>query len=108
MEVELCNNEYGSANSVAVTKVSCGNMSKEINLASVLVFISILFIICQSVKIIPDLYEVFFCERNDEGRCVAGAGIEYTVEVSHVLLAVNSSANFLIYAARGEYSGRQF
>jgi hypothetical protein len=34
---------------------------REANLGIVLVSISVLFIVCQSVKIIPDVYEVFTC-----------------------------------------------
>ena len=33
----------------------------EVRKASVLIWISIFFIVCQSVKIIPDFYEALYC-----------------------------------------------
>jgi hypothetical protein len=35
--------------------------SKEMHMVQVLLLIVVLFIICQSFKIIPDLYEVYAC-----------------------------------------------
>ena len=90
---------------------------RENNLAGVLVFISLLFILCQSAKIVPDLYEVIYCRWSAEGRAGAGGGgggggeeddctitpfIERVVSFSHFLLAFNSSVNFVIYTWRGK------
>ena len=33
---------------------------RENNLAGVLVFISLIFVLCQSAKIVPDIYEVIY------------------------------------------------
>ena len=42
------------------------------------VFISILFITCQSFKIIPDLYEFVFCGRViGAGQCMSNPIIDY-------------------------------
>lgn len=81
---------------------------RENNLAGVLVFISLLFIICQSAKIVPDIYEVIYCRWSTEGRgrhgqedCTITPFIERVVSFSHFLLAFNSSVNFVIYTWRG-------
>lgn len=77
--------------------------TQEKNLAAVLIGISLLFIFCQSAKIIPDLYEVIYCRwPSDEPKdCEITAFVTTMVSVSHLLLAINSSSNFIIYAWRG-------
>ncbi len=85
---------------------------RENNLAAVLMGISILFVFCQSAKIIPDVHEVIYCrildEDEEEGAASTGSDecgsgfMEGVVALSHLLLAVNSSANFIIYTWRGE------
>ena len=73
-------------------------------MAGVLVFISLLFILCQSAKIVPDLYEVIYCRWGaEEDDCPITAFIERVVSFSHFLLAFNSSVNFVIYTWRGTY-----
>jgi hypothetical protein len=78
--------------------------SRENNLAVVLVCISLLFITCQSAKIVPDLYEVIYCKwaKNGEDGCDITPFIEIMVAFSHFLLSINSSANFIIYTWRGK------
>ena len=39
---------------------------QEISLGITLVAVSVLFIACQSVKIVPDLYELIFCGKHTE------------------------------------------
>ncbi|XP_059087608.1 FMRFamide receptor-like [Tigriopus californicus] len=77
--------------------------TQEKNLAAVLIGISLLFIFCQSAKIIPDLYEVIYCRwPSDEPKdCEITTFVTTMVSVSHLLLAINSSSNFIIYAWRG-------
>ena len=76
---------------------------REANLGVVLISISILFILCQSVKIVPDLYEVVHCRlRAPQVTCTSHVVVDSLIEVSHLLLAINSSANFIIYTWRGE------
>ena len=42
--------------------------SDDKNLTVVLVAMSVLFVVCQSLKIIPDLYEIFACQKeNSQG-----------------------------------------
>ena len=60
---------------------------------------SVLFVVCQSIKIIPDVYEILACKtQNLEGKqCKPGPIVDGIVRVSHLMVCVNSSANFLIY-----------
>ena len=74
---------------------------QEHKLGVLLVGISILFICCQSFKIIPDVYEILFCPDSD-GMCVATPFIEFCVNLSHLLVCFNSAANFVIYLLGGE------
>ena len=80
--------------------------NRENNLAAVLMGISLLFIFCQSAKIIPDLYEVIYCRwtsfSGETTTCPVTEFIQTMVSLSHLLLAVNSSANFIIYTWRGK------
>ena len=62
----------------------------------------LVFIFCQSVKLIPDLYEVFYCSI--EPKCDSLLWIEAIIDVSHLLLAINSSCNVVIYT----FSRKQF
>ncbi len=77
---------------------------ENMNLAAVLVGISLLFIFCQSAKIVPDLHEVIYCRilPGSASKCAVSAVMSGVVSVSHLLLAVNSSANFVVYTCRGE------
>ena len=79
---------------------------REANLGTVLILISILFIVCQSVKIFPDIYEVLFCRigssgLNSVGNCKNNSAIDIVIDLSHLMLAINSSVNVIIYTLRG-------
>ena len=74
---------------------------QEHKLGILLVAISILFILCQSFKIIPDLYEIIFCS-DSSGNCLSTPFIAFCVNLSHLLVCFNSSANFVIYLLGGE------
>lgn len=73
----------------------------EHKLGILLVGISVLFILCQSFKIIPDLYEIMFCSDARE-TCLTTPFIAFCVSLSHLLVCFNSSANFVIYLLGGE------
>merc|ERR1712141_761528 len=78
---------------------------EEHNLGIILIAMSSLFIICQSFKIIPDMYEMIQCNRlGTLGQSceMKGPVINAILRLSHLLVCVNSSANFLIYYTRGE------
>ena len=73
---------------------------QEHRLGILLVGISVLFILCQSFKIIPDVYEVIFCESLEE--CDTTPFIDTCTNLSHLLVCVNSAANCIIYLMVGE------
>ena len=63
----------------------------------------VVFIICQSCKIIPDLYEVIICSQGGD-RCMSTQTIEAIIDISHLMLTINSSVNFFIYIIhRGQF-----
>ena len=79
---------------------------EEHSLGIILIIMSILFIICQSLKIVPDMYEIIVCEsvegsKNSSKACNFPAAISKISELSHLLVCVNSAANFLIYYCAG-------
>ena len=68
---------------------------KELRKASVLIWISILFIFCQSVKIIPDFYEALYC--NHKEVCSQGSTF-FTKALKYLLLQPqHSKAEVLFY-----------
>ena len=75
---------------------------QEHKLGILLVSISILFISCQSFKIIPDLYEVMYCPERGTENCQVTDFINHCITLSHLLVCFNSSANFVIYLLGGE------
>nr|XP_040571769.1 G-protein coupled receptor daf-37-like [Lepeophtheirus salmonis] len=87
----------------APTAQPYSRQEQEISLAITLVFVSILFISCQSLKIIPDLYELF-CQKDDSSnmKCYSTPFIDTIVSLSNVLTCFNSAANFLVYMLRGK------
>jgi len=78
----------------------------EHNLGWILVGMSALFITCQSLKIIPDLYEVIICnEQRTNGKvCTTSSQpvINMITRLSHLLVCFNLSANFVFYYLKGE------
>ena len=76
------------------------------DLIRVLVGISLLFLVCQSVKIIPDVYELLACSGRT--RCVAPDFVLFVAKLSHLLVCINSASNFLIYFLHGAKFRRAF
>ena len=78
--------------------------TQEIHLAITLVAISFLFISCQSVKIITDVYERLCPKINIGGQliCESNTFIEYAISLANLFTCINSSANFLVYMLRGK------
>ncbi len=60
-----------------------------------------LFVACQSVKMVPDLYELAVCGSGSRGcaEMLSGA-INSITRLSHLLVCANSAANFLVYYLR--------
>ena len=79
---------------------------EEHTLGLILIGMSSLFIFCQSFKIIPDLYELVVCTSDGKlGHNCAISKIpvmNVITRMSHFLVCLNSSTNFLIYYLNGE------
>ena len=43
----------------------CDITRREIRNATIFIWVVVVFILCQSVKIIPDLYEAFYCAHDE-------------------------------------------
>ena len=77
---------------------------QEHKLGTLLVSISVLFICCQSFKMIPDIYELIFCPpvEGKEQECETTPFISTCVSLSHLLVCGNSALNWIIYLLAGE------
>ena len=80
---------------------------EEHSLGIILIFMSILFVICQSLKIVPDMYEIIVCKpatqeyKTTSEECKFPPIINQLTQISHLLVCINSAANFLIYYCAG-------
>merc|ERR1711894_806082 len=79
----------------------------EIKQAITLLWISVLYIACQSPKVIPDFYEAINCDYQKVGRCRLPSVIKIIIALSNLLVAVNSTSNFFIYIWKGVQFRRQ-
>ena len=77
------------------------------NLAPILFSVVLVFVICNSLRVILNIYdsavveEIIECEKSNIGR-YPPAWIMCTISVSHLLLMANSSVNFLVYCVAGK------
>ena len=72
----------------------------EIMLAKVSIGIVIVFVICHSVKWIPNIYELvqrLLQETTKSENIAWPLWVQYITEISHFLTVLNSSVNFYIY-----------
>lgn len=80
---------------------------EEHSLGIILILMSILFVICQSLKIVPDMYEIIVCKpaaqehKTSSEQCLFPPIINQLTQISHLLVCINSAANFLIYYCAG-------
>ena len=82
---------------------------KDKALGATLIGVSLLFLSCQSLKLIPDIYEGFFCEVDyDSSYCESNKVISTMITLSNLLMCINSAANFLMYMVRGTKFRRAF
>ena len=70
----------------------------EVALAKVSLTIVLIFILCHSVKWIPNIYELLRLSSNDKRQWPSW--IESTTHVAHFLMSFNSSVNFYVYCAK--------
>ena len=71
----------------------------EIMLAKVSFFIVFVFIICHSVRWIPNIYELIQRIQTQDGKIKWPSWIESLTQISHFLTVLNSSVNFYIFSA---------
>ena len=76
----------------------------EENSQSLILFaIVIVFLLCHSPRLFLSLYEVWNAERimqDNKHQCHGiPLGLLFTQQISHLLLAINSSLNFFLYCA---------
>ena len=79
-----------------------------VDTAITLLSISMMFVICQSVKLVPDIYELTVCnhfkiakEGHDE-NCRNPLNIDVATSLGNLFCCINSAANFLLYMVRGK------
>lgn len=60
--------------------------------------IVLIFILCHSVKWIPNIYELVRLSWNDKRQWPSW--VESTTHVAHFLMSVNSSVNFYVYCVK--------
>merc|ERR1712141_581565 len=73
------------------------NRRKDIVLAKVSLAIVFVFIVCHSIKWIPNIYELM---QVDYGAVEWPYWVEIFVCISHLMVVFNSSVNFYIYFAK--------
>ena len=72
---------------------------QEISLAVTLVIIALVFICCQSVKLITDVYELFYCDRISSNDTSIGEPGEHLILYIRLILALTyflNLSNFLL------------
>ena len=81
---------------------------KEIDMAITLIAISITFVLCQSVKLVADVYELMVCDHfkiakdGYDPQCNNPIGIDVVISFGNLFVCVNSAANFLMYMIKGK------
>ena len=58
--------------------------------------------VCQSFTIVADIYEAVICIQQNvkQSMCTSNDHIENIIDIAHFMLSINSSINFLLYAAQ--------
>ena len=72
--------------------------------AKILISIVVVFVVCQSFTIVADIYEAVICiqQNVEQSMCISNDHIENIIDISHFMLSINSSVNFLLYAAQDD------
>ena len=80
----------------------------EIDMAITLVAISFMFVFCQSIKLVADVYELSVCdhfkiaEKGYDQNCHNPEEIDILISLGNLFCCVNSAANFLVYIIKGK------
>ena len=80
----------------------------ERDMAITLVAISLMFVICQSIKLVVDIYELTVCdhfkiaEEGHDPECHMPTKIDVVASLGNLFVCINSAANFLVYMIKGK------
>ena len=95
-----------STNGHAPVNGNAQQNNNDLNLAPVLFGVVIVFVFCNTLRVFLNMYdfavveEIISCEQKGVGR-MPPPWIVCSVSVSHLLLMINSSVNFLVYCVAG-------
>jgi len=73
----------------------------DVKQAITLMWISVLYVVCQSPKIVPDFYEALYCKYSSDLTCISTPTIEIMISISNLLMVINATSNFFIYMWKG-------
>lgn len=105
---------HRSQSTAAATPLTASNghqqqqapQQNDLSLAPVLFGVVIVFVFCNTLRVFLNMYDfsvvdqIIGCEKKGVGR-MPPAWIVCTVSISHMLLMINSSVNFLVYCVAG-------
>ena len=80
----------------------------ERDMAITLVAISLMFVICQSIKLVVDIYELTVCDfakiaiEGHDPECHNPTKIDVVASLGNLFVCINSAANFLVYMIKGK------
>ena len=83
-------------------------MSKELDMGLTLAGISLMFVLCQSIKLVVDIYELMVCDHfkiakeGHDPKCHNPIKIDIIASFGNLFVCINSAANFLLYMVKGE------
>ncbi len=76
-----------------------GSKEREVTISQILVLIVIIFLVCQSFKVVVVGYEVF-SHFNSDGGGNFPFWIEVVINLNHVALATNAAMNIAVYICK--------
>ena len=86
----------------------------EIDMAITLLAISFMFVFCQSIKLVADVYEHSVCDhfkiaaKGFDQSCHNPKEIDILISMGNLFCCINSAANFLVYIIKGKNFRKAF
>ena len=83
-------------------------ISREVELAITCVIISLMFVVCQIVKLVADIYELAVCDHfklhknGYDPSCQNNVTIDIFMCLGNLFSCINSASNFLLYMIKGK------
>ena len=77
----------------------------EIDMALTLLAISLMFVLCQSIKLVANIYELVVCDHFKKGfdeNCHNPKEVDVLISLGNLFCCINSAANFLVYIIKGK------